>query len=149
MTQEVDPKSRMHSAEHILNQTMVRMFDCGRCFSAHIEKKKSKCDYRFDRPLSDKETKEIEKQVNDIIASDLLVTEKFLSKDEARLTFNLERLPNEADDTLRIIRMGDYDAVPCIGDHVTTTGEIGSFRIISSSYDNGVLRIRYKLGKPA
>jgi hypothetical protein len=29
----------MHSAEHILNQTMDRMFQCGRCFNAHIEKK--------------------------------------------------------------------------------------------------------------
>ena len=149
MTQDIDPKSRMHSAEHILNQTMVRMFDCGRCFSAHIEKKKSKCDYRFDRPLSDKELKEIEKRVNDIISSDLPVTEDFISKEDARLMFNLERLPDEANDTLRIIRTGDYDAVPCIGDHVTSTQEIGSFRIISSSFDDGVLRIRYKLDKQA
>jgi len=37
MNKEYDP--RMHSAEHILNQTMVRMFNRGRSFSAHIEKK--------------------------------------------------------------------------------------------------------------
>ena len=35
----------MHTCEHILNQTMVRMFGCGRSMNAHIEKKKSKCDY--------------------------------------------------------------------------------------------------------
>jgi len=46
---------RMHTAEHILNQTMVRMFGCGRSFSSHIEKKKSKCDYRFERALSEEE----------------------------------------------------------------------------------------------
>ncbi|HEU20086.1 MAG TPA: hypothetical protein ENO00_12050 [Deltaproteobacteria bacterium] len=149
MTQDIDPKTRMHSAEHILNQTMVRMFDCGRCFSAHIEKKKSKCDYRFDRPLSGKELEEIETRVNGIIASNLPVETAFISKDEARITFNLERLPGEAGDTLRVVRMGDYDAVPCVGDHVTTTGQIGSFRIISSSFDGSVLRIRYKLDKPA
>ena len=44
---QTDP--RMHSAEHILNQTMVQMYDCGRCFSAHIERKKSKCDYHNQR----------------------------------------------------------------------------------------------------
>ncbi len=44
-----DPQ--MHTAEHILNQTMVRIFGCERSFPSHIEKKKSKCDYRFDRPL--------------------------------------------------------------------------------------------------
>lgn len=31
----------MHSAEHILNQTMVRMFGCPRSKNAHIERKKS------------------------------------------------------------------------------------------------------------
>ena len=46
---------RMHTAEHILNQTMVRMFDRGRSFSSHIEKKKSKCDYHFDRNLTSEE----------------------------------------------------------------------------------------------
>ncbi len=50
MKNQFDP--RMHSAEHILNQTMDRMFGCGRCFSAHIEKKKSKCDYHYHRDLN-------------------------------------------------------------------------------------------------
>jgi hypothetical protein len=30
----------MHSAEHILNQTMIRMFGCERSRTNHIEKKK-------------------------------------------------------------------------------------------------------------
>ena len=61
MKENIDP--RMHTAEHILNQTMIRLFSCGRAFSAHIEKKKSKCDYRFDRALSDGEIKELEEKV--------------------------------------------------------------------------------------
>jgi len=40
MKKKFDP--RMHSAEHILNQTMDRIYQCGRCFNAHIEQKKSK-----------------------------------------------------------------------------------------------------------
>ena len=59
MNKEYDP--RMHSAEHILNQTMVRMFNRGRSFSAHIEKKKSKCDYNFDRELTQNELAKIDK----------------------------------------------------------------------------------------
>ena len=31
----------MHTTEHILNQTMIRLFGCGRAVSAHIERKKS------------------------------------------------------------------------------------------------------------
>ena len=39
----------MHTTEHILNQTMIRLFGCGRAVSAHIERKKSKLDFRFQR----------------------------------------------------------------------------------------------------
>ena len=140
---DYDP--RMHSAEHILNQTMVRMFDRGRSFSAHIEKKKSKCDYHFDRNLTDHEIEEIEKRVNDVIQADVRVSEESMSKDEAVKLYKLDRLPEEAGETIRIIKVGDYDACPCIGIHVTTTREIGKFKIISTDYENGVLRIRFKL----
>ena len=143
MNKDYDPQ--MHSAEHILNQTMVRMFDRGRSFTTHIEKKKSKCDYHFDRPLTADEVAEIEGRVNDVIASDVLVREEFLPRDEAGKSFNLGRLPEDAGDRIRIIRIGDYDACPCIGRHVSHTMEIGTFRIVSTDYSNGILRIRFRL----
>jgi len=135
----------MHSAEHILNQTMDRMFNCGRCFNAHIEKKKSKCDYRFDRPLSQKEIQEIQTRVNQIIAEDLPVTEKVISKSEALANYNTDKLPGDTADPIRIVQIGDYDACPCIGSHVKSSGQISGFRITSTSFDEGVLRIRFKL----
>ena len=46
---------------------------------------------------------------------------------------------------IRIIKIGDYDACPCSGIHVLNTSEISEFKIISTGYDNGVLRIRFKL----
>jgi Ser-tRNA(Ala) deacylase AlaX len=143
MKKRYDP--RMHSAEHILNQTMDRMFNCGRCFSAHIEKKKSKCDYHFERPLLDEDIRKIESQVNRIIQADMPVNEEWTPRGEAEKDFNLERLPQETDEMIRIIRIGDYDACPCIGPHIGTTGEIGRFRITTTSFENGVLRIRYRL----
>jgi Ser-tRNA(Ala) deacylase AlaX len=143
MNKEYDP--RMHSAEHILNQTMVRMFNRGRSFSAHIEKKKSKCDYHFDRELTPSELIEIETKVNEIISGDLSVTETFLPRESALKNFSLDKLPDQAGDNIRIIRIGDYDACPCIGKHVASTKEIGSFKIISSNFENDVLRIRFKL----
>jgi alanyl-tRNA synthetase len=124
---------------------MVRMFNKGRSFSAHIEKKKSKCDYHFERELTPDELNEIEGRVNNIINQNLSVTENFLPRDEALKYFSLDKLPDQAGDEIRIIKIGDYDACPCIGKHVSTTKEIGGFRIISSSYENGVLRLRFKL----
>ena len=145
MKENMDP--RMHSAEHILNQTMVRLFDCGRCFRAHIERKKSKCDYHFDRPLGDDEVALIQDRVNEIIRADLPVTEEFLSREASEKRFNLERLPGDAGDRIRIVRVGGYDTCPCIGPHVPSTKEIGEFRIGSVGFEDGVLRIRFKLVK--
>ena len=137
----------MHSAEHILNQTMVRLYDCGRCFSAHIERKKSKCDYHFDHALNDEEVTDIQARVNAVIDSDLPVTESFVSKETAENLYNTQRLPDAVTADVRIVHMGDYDACPCIGEHVSSTGEIGKFRITTTSFEDGVLRIRFKLAK--
>jgi misacylated tRNA(Ala) deacylase len=143
MNKDYDP--RMHSAEHILNQTMVRMFNEGRSFSAHIEKKKSKCDYHFDRELTQDELAKIESKVNEIISQNLPVTENYLAREEALKNFSLDKLPDQAGDNIRIIKIGDYDSCPCIGKHVSSTKEIGGFKIISSSFEDGVLRLRFKL----
>jgi len=145
---EYDP--RMHSAEHILNQTMVRMFDCGRAFRAHIEKKKSKCDYHFERDLTAEEIVQIENKVMEVITSDLLIQENILGRDEAENIVSLARLPDDAGDTVRIITIGEYDRCPCSGVHAHTTGEIGGFKIISTDYASHVLRIRFKINpKPS
>lgn len=140
-----DYNPEMHSAEHILNQTMVRMFNRGRSFSNHIEKKKSKCDYHFDRNLTDEEVEVINKKANEVIQKDLSVYEEFIHRDEAIKDYKLSQLPEDAGDTIRIIKIGDYDACPCSGVHVKSTKEIGNFKIISTSFDDGVLRIRFKL----
>ena len=135
----------MHSAEHILNQTMVRMFGTERSFSNHIERKKSKCDYHFDRDLTDSEKIDLQIRVNEVIDSNLKVSETLMSFSDAKISFNLDRLPENSGDKIRIINIGDYDKCLCSGVHVSNTSEIGHIRIISSSFENGVLRIRFKL----
>ena len=141
MKTHTNPK--MHTAEHILNQTMVRMFKTKRCFNAHIEKKKSKCDYRFERFLTAEEILELEKGVNQVIKNNLPVTFETMPVEQAKKLFT-GRLPEDAAE-IRIVKIGDYDTVPCIGAHVGSTKEIGKFKIISSDFNHGVLRIKYKL----
>jgi Ser-tRNA(Ala) deacylase AlaX len=136
---------QMHSAEHILNRTMVGMFNCGRSFSNHIEKKKSKCDYHFDRNLTEEEITLINMKVNEVIQNDLMVVEEFYERDEAQKKFSLSKLPEYVVEKVRIIRIGNYDACPCSGLHVSHTREIGIFKIISTDFNHGVLRIRFKL----
>ena len=135
----------MHTAEHILNQTMIRMFGTERSFSNHIERRKSKCDYHFDRDLTESERITLQDEINSVIDSNLEVSEGFMNIDEAKKSFNLERLPENSGDEIRIIKVGNYDTCLCSGVHVSNTNEVGYLRIISSSHDNGVLRIRFKL----
>lgn len=138
----------MHTLEHLLNGTMDQMFKKGRAFSAHIEKKKSKCDYHFDRNLTNDEIITIEEKVNAMIKADLPVKESFMKRAEAESYFSLQRLPEEAGDNLRVISIGDYDKCLCSGEHVDSTKEIGGeLKIISTSFENNVLRIRFKLNK--
>ena len=146
MKEYADP--RMHTAEHLLNQAMVRLFGCGRAFSSHIERKRSKCDYKFSRALTAEETAELEKRVNEAAGADLPVTESFVSREEADGKLDLGRLPEGTGYPLRVISIGAYDACPCGGRHVKSTAEIGVFRIISSSFSAGVLRVRFRLVQP-
>lgn len=145
-----NPKSYyapMHTAEHILNGTINKLFGCGRAFSAHIEKKKSKCDYHFTRNLTQDEIILIEEKVKTVIQADMKVSEGFISRSDAEKEFSLSRLPEEAGDALRIIAIGDYDKCLCSGPHVESTKAIGGFKIVSTSFENGILRVRFKINE--
>ena len=135
----------MHTAEHILNQTMIRIFGCERSRNAHIERKKSKCDYTLPCAPTDEQIAAIEQQVNEVIGRHLPVTVEFVTRENVPAGVDLSKLPADASETLRIVRVDDYDICACIGTHVENTREIGKFRIISHSYDNGTLRLRFKL----
>lgn len=135
----------MHTAEHILNATMVKMFGCPRSKNAHIEKKKSKCDYLLDAEPTPEQVCEIEAKVNEVIARKLDVTIEFLPLNEAGDIVDLSKLPENVSPTLRIVRVGDYDACACIGAHVENTSQIGTFKILSHDYADGRWRIRWKV----
>ena len=135
----------MHTCEHILNQTMVRMFGCERSKNAHIERKKSKCDYSLANAPTEAQITELSRKVNDVIDQHLPVTIGFMPREEAGKLVDLSKLPAEATDTLRIVRVGDYDACACIGQHVENTSELGRFEIISHDYEEGRWRVRFKL----
>ena len=83
--------------------------------------------------------------MNDIIQQNINVEEIFYPKDKVPSSISIERLPDPSVDTVRIIRIGDYDQCACIGEHVTNTAEIGTFRIISHDFNKGVLRVRFKV----
>ncbi len=134
-----------HTAEHLLNQTMVRMFGCGRSRNMHIERKKSKINYELASCPTKDQVEEIERRMNKLIADDLPISYQFVTRDNVPDGVLLDKLPDDASDTLRIVRIGEYDICPCIGTHVGHTSEIGGFRITSTSWNEGSFRIVFKV----
>lgn len=135
----------MHTAEHILNATMVRLFGCPRSRNAHIERKKSKCDYQLTEAPTAEQVAQIESTVNEVIGRNLDVTIEYLPHEEAAGIVDLSKLPEGVSETLRIVRVGDYDACACAGAHVKNTSEIGTFKILSHDFENGRWRVRWKV----
>ena len=135
----------MHTTEHILNQTMIRMFGCQRSMNAHIERKKSKCDYFLAQAPTEAQVAELIESVNAVIAQELDVTDVLMSRDEAATVADLSKLPADASEMLRVVKVGEYDYCACIGEHVSNTREIGRFEIISQDFENGRWRVRFKL----
>ena len=137
----------MHTAEHILNQTMVRRYGCPRSRNAHIERKKSKVSYELPSCPSEAEVQEIVNAVNQVIQAALPVTEEFVTLENVPAEVSLEKLPSDASETIRLVRIGDYDVCACIGAHVSNTSQIGTFVLLGTNWDDEKksFRIRFKL----
>ena len=137
----------MHSCEHIINRTMMNLFGCGRSVEAHIERKKSKLDYRLEACPTPQQVEALEQTVNEVIARHLPITTEFISQAEAQGRFDMQRLPDDASETVRVVKIGDYDDCLCIGLHVANTSEIGTFKLLSHDWnpDTHIWRIRFKL----
>lgn len=136
-----------HTAEHLLNQTMIRLFGCQRSVNAHIERRKSKISYTLSQKPDRHAEREIEKQMNELIASDMPVSYEILDKDDLPEGIDTSRLPADADGDIRLVHIGDYDVCPCIGKHVRSTGQIGRFELLGTNWDESThsFRIRYKV----
>lgn len=148
-----------HTAEHLLNQLMVRMFGCERSRNAHIERKKSKISYILEQKPDRKAEREIERMMNELIEADLPVTFQYVTRaelegivmeaepDSPDAQLSLERLPDDASETIRLVRIGDYDVCPCIGRHVRSTAQIGRFEMLGTNWDEQQrsFRIRFKI----
>ena len=136
-----------HTAEHLLNQVMVRMFGCERSRNAHVERKKSKISYILDHKPTRQEEKAIEQQMQQLIDADLPVTFEVVDKDNLPEGIDKSRLPEDASQQVRLVRIGDFDVCPCIGKHVRSTSQIGRFELLGTNWDEQThsFRIRFKV----
>lgn len=140
-----------HTAEHLLNQTMQRMFGCERSRNAHIERKKSKISYALPMCPTTEQVEAIVQTMNRLIADDLSVTYEYVTVDELPEEVKSDRLPADHSHLLRLVRIGSYDACLCIGQHVERTSQIGTFILLGTNWDaeRRSFRLRFKVGAAA
>jgi Ser-tRNA(Ala) deacylase AlaX len=112
-----------------------------------VERKKSKMSFYLDQKPTRQEEKEIEVRMNEVIAEDLPVTFEYVTRDELPEGISLDRLPDDASETIRLVRIGDYDVCPCIGKHVRSTSQIGRFELLGTNWDEKErsFRVRFKI----
>lgn len=134
---------RMHSAEHILTAVMRREFGSPRNLESHLGDKKSKCDYAVSQALLQEDILTIERAVNAEIEKDYPITVQVLPIEEAQQDYDLWKVPGDVT-RIRIVTIGGLNAMPCAGDHVGHTGQIGHFRLRSHDMKKkGIVRIRF------
>lgn len=136
-----------HTAEHLLNQVMIRMFGTGRSSNAHIERKKSKMTFILDHKPDRKEEKAIEAEMNRLITEDLPVTYDMVDRNNIPDGVSVDKLPEDASEMLRLVRIGDFDVCLCIGKHVRSTAQIGRFEMLGTNWDEEkhAFRVRFKV----
>lgn len=136
-----------HTAEHLLNQVMIRMFGTERSSNAHIERKKSKMTFILDHKPDRKEEKAIEVEMNRLITEDLPVTYEMVDRNNIPDGVSVDKLPEDASEMLRLVRIGDFDVCLCIGKHVRSTAQIGRFEMLGTNWDEEkhAFRIRFKV----
>lgn len=136
-----------HTAEHLLNQVMIRIFGCKRSYNAHVERKKSKMSFYLANKPSRHDEKLIEVTMNNMIAEDLPVTYEYVDRNSLPDDVSIDRLPDDASDTIRLVRIGNYDVCSCIGKHVRSTSQIGRFELLGTNWDEEKrsFRVRFKV----
>ena len=137
VTAKVDDKirnanMRNHSATHLMHKALRDVL------GEHVEQKGSlvtaestRFDISHPQAVTAEEIAEVERRVNEAILANVAVNAAIMSMEDAQKTGAMMLFGEKYGDEVRVLQMGGFSTELCGGTHVSRTGDIGLFKIIS------------------
>jgi len=139
--------TKLHTATHLLNEALRRVLKRDIVQKgSNITPERLRFDFNFDRKLTEKEIKEVEKVVNEQIKKSLPVKREEMTLNEAKKMGAQALFEHKYGEKVSVYSIGNFSVEICAGPHVKNTKDIGQFKIIKEeAVAAGIRRIKAKL----